>query len=100
MDCNQAGDSRSLSVDAAYQVARAFGWNHKDINIFRRYDFVKVNIKSVVKHQRMASFQIRGDTLFKNCCLKLVSNQNHDDNPRGCGFGSLDHVQSLDISLY
>src|SRR5690625_1647745 len=72
MDCNQAGDSRSLSVDAAYQVARSFGCNHKDSHIFSRYDFVKVNIKSVSKLQRIASFQIRGDTLFKNCSLKLV----------------------------
>ena len=78
-DGDQAGDALALLVDAADEVAGAFGGDHEGVHARRRHDLAEVDVEAVAERDGVAALQIGRDVLLEEIALELVIDQDHDD---------------------
>ena len=76
----------AFDISAAYQMAGAFGRNHRHVHVFGWHHLVKVDIEAVREHQHIARLETRLNRLSINLTLGLVGQQNHNNVGLFAGF--------------
>ena len=60
-------------------VSRTLGRNHNNVNVSRRNDKTKVNVKAVCEHQSLAGGKVGENILLINTLLSFIGCKNHND---------------------
>ena len=60
-DGDQTRNALAFLVDAADQVAGAFGRDHEDVHALRRHDLAEVDVEAVAERDGVAALQVGRD---------------------------------------
>ena len=84
----KTGNTAADLILRAYSMSRAFWCNHKNINVGRGDNSLKMDIESVGESKRFSFTQIRENVLFIHVCLFLIIYENHNDISCFCSISS------------
>ena len=79
MYSNQTWYSFSCLILTSYGMTRSLWSNHRNIDICRWNNLIKVNVETMSKHQHVTCFKIRLNRLLIKSGLLLIINENHNN---------------------
>ena len=76
---NQTWNSFACLILTSYRMTRSLWSNHRNIDICRWNNLIKVNVETMSKHQHVTCFKIRLNRLLIKSGLLLIINENHNN---------------------
>jgi len=94
LHADQGRAALALGVQAADDVAGAFGSDHDDVYVLGSGDGLEVNVEAVCKGQSLALGHVGSDLLVVDVGAQLIGNQHHDHI---ASLGSLFDFHDLEV---